>query len=213
MYNELIKFCSENDIVLVVVSKTRSETEILNYYNLGQRVFGENRVQELVEKQSTLPPDIEWHMIGHLQSNKVKYIAPFVSMIHSGSNYSLLKEINKRAKQNDRVIDVLIQIKIGKEEAKTGWDKEELESHLTNNEIQSLNNIQIRGVMGMATFTDDDLVVRSEFAELKTIFDHLKDNFYSNQANFDTISMGMSGDYKIAAEEGATMIRIGSLLF
>lgn len=213
MYTEISKYCSNKNIDLVAVTKTRSIDTIQNLYNQGQHVFGENRVQEIQEKYEALPKDIEWHMIGHLQSNKVKYIASFVSMIHSGANLSLLKEINKRASQHNRIIDVLLQIKIGKEEAKSGWNKEELIDQLTKKEIQSFQNIRIRGVMGMATFTDDKDMVRSEFAELKSIFDQVQNFYFSDQTDFDTVSMGMSGDYKIAIEEGATMVRIGSLLF
>jgi len=213
VYTEISKYCSNKNIDLVAVTKTRSIDTIQNLYNQGQHVFGENRVQEIQEKYEALPKDIEWHMIGHLQSNKVKYIASFVSMIHSGANLSLLKEINKRASQHNRIIDVLLQIKIGKEEAKSGWNKEELIDQLTKKEIQSFQNIRIRGVMGMATFTDDKDMVRSEFAELKSIFDQVQNFYFSDQTDFDTVSMGMSGDYKIAIEEGATMVRIGSLLF
>lgn len=213
MYAEVNKFCSIKNIDLVAVTKTRSIDAILNLYNQGQRFFGENRVQELLEKHERLPSDIDWHMIGNLQSKKVKYIVPFVSMIHSGSNISLLNEINKRAIQHQRTIDVLLQIKIGKEEAKSGWDKDELFDHLKKKQIQALHNVRIRGVMGMATFTKNEDIVRSEFAELKSIFDQIRNLHYSENPEFDTISMGMSGDYKIAIEEGATMVRIGSLLF
>lgn len=213
MYNELNELCSQQGITLVVVTKTRSIITIMNFYNEGHRIFGENRVPELVEKYESMPKDINWHMIGHLQSNKVKYISPFVSMIHSGANFSLLKEINKRAKQHNRVIDVLLQIKIGQEEAKSGWSLEELISTLEGNDIQSLENIRIRGVMGMATYTSDESIIRSEFVQLKTAFDQIKIQYYSARPYFDTVSMGMSGDYKIAIEEGTTMIRIGSLLY
>lgn len=213
MYKELTSFCTDNTIILVAVSKTRSNAAILDLYQKGQRIFGENRVQELKQKFETLPQDIDWHMIGHLQSNKVKQIAPFVKLIHSGSSLSLLKEINKQARNNDRIIDVLLQIKIGKEEAKSGWDKSELLEQFENQNISSLNHIQFRGVMGMATFTSDEEIVRSEFSELKSTFDQLSESYFNDQKSFDTVSMGMSGDYKIAAEEGATMVRIGSLLF
>ncbi len=213
MFDEIKNFCLENNVVLVAVTKTKSVSQINEFYNKGHRAFGENRVQELQEKYDAMPKDIEWHMIGHLQSKKVKYIASFVHLIHSGASFSLLKEINKRATQYERPIDVLLQIKIGQEEAKSGWDKEALFTCLDNNEIQTLENINIRGVMGMATFTPDQETVRSEFSNLKSIFDQIKSEFYSNQSSFDTISMGMSGDYKIAIEEGATMVRIGSLLY
>lgn len=213
MYEELANFCSTNGITLVAVTKTRSPKAILNLYEKGQRHFGENRVPELVEKHDLLPKDIKWHMIGHLQSNKVKYIASFVTMIHSGASSSLLKEINKRARQQERTIDVLLQIKIGREEAKSGWDFQELKSGLTNNDIQKYEHIRIRGVMGMATFTSEKSIIRSEFSNLRTHFNEIKKQFYPSQDSFDTISMGMSGDYKIAKEEGSTMVRIGSLLF
>lgn len=213
MIQELSKYCTENNVTLIAVTKTRPITDIQKFYTLGHRSFGENRVQELLEKEELLPDDIEWHMIGHLQSNKVKYIASFVGLIHSGASYSLLKEINKRAKENGRIIDVLLQIKIGQEEAKSGWIKEDLITNLENSKIQSLDNIRIRGVMGMATFTSDKNQVRSEFSALRSIFEQIKSQYYSNQSSFDIVSMGMSGDYKIAIKEGATMVRIGSLLF
>jgi pyridoxal phosphate enzyme (YggS family) len=213
MYKELIEFCSERGITMVAVTKTRSIEAIQNLYESGHRNFGENRVPELVEKHEVLPKDISWHMIGHLQSKKVKYIAPFVSMIHSGASLSLLKEIDKRAANNERMIDVLLQIKIANEEAKSGWNIAELSSELSNNELQKFENIRIRGVMGMATFTSDESMIKSEFSNLKSYFDKLKGEFFSNHDYFDTISMGMSGDYKLAALEGSTMVRIGSLLF
>ena len=213
MYTELSTFCKERNITLVAVSKTRPESAIMELYDQGHRNFGENRVQELAGKYQSMPKDIHWHMIGHLQSNKVKYIAEFVSMIHSGASRSLLKEINKRARQHERTIDVLLQIKIAQEEAKSGWDFGELKSIISDGGILNYANIRIRGVMGMATFTNDLAVVRSEFARLKYYFDQLKSSFFKNDNSFDTISMGMSNDYKIAAEEGATMVRIGSLLF
>ena len=213
MYTQLKQFCTDRNIDLIVVSKTRPKEAILDLYDLGQRDFGENRVQELSQKYNDLPKDIHWHMIGHLQSNKVKYIAPFVHMIHSGASLSLLKEINKRAKQNDRRIDVLLQLKIAQEGTKSGWDESELMESIENNHFTSLNNLNIRGVMGMATFTDDTTIIRSEFSSLKSIFDTLKSTHFESSSHFDTISMGMSGDYKIAAEEGSTMVRVGSLLF
>ena len=212
-YKELIDFCSERAITLVAVTKTRSINAIQSLYDQGHRDFGENRVSELVEKHDVLPKDIAWHMIGHLQTNKVKYIAPFVKMIHSGASLSLLKEINKRAAKNDRIIDVLLQIKIANEEAKSGWDIKELITHFSNKEIQIFENIRIRGVMGMATFTSGEDIIRSEFRNLKSYFDQIKSDYFSKEDYFDTISMGMSGDYKLAALEGSTMFRIGSLLF
>jgi len=213
MYKKLNELCQEKDVILVAVTKTRPVEVIMDFYNQGHRIFGENRVTELVEKHENMPKDIKWHMIGHLQSNKVKYISSFVDLIHSGANFSLLKEINKRSKNSERIIDVLLQLKIGEEDAKSGWNTEELIDSLESNAIQSLEHIRIRGVMGMATFTDDDSKVRTEFAHLKSIFNLIKSKFYSTHDDFDTISMGMSGDYEIAIEEGATMVRIGSLLY
>jgi len=213
MFIEINDFCNRHDVDLLVVTKTRSVEAIHAIYEQGHRMFGENRVQEMVEKHEEMPKDIQWHMIGHLQSNKVKYIASFVKMIHSGSSLSLLKEINKRARQQDRKIDVLLQLKIAKEETKYGWDKDELIKKLDEGRMQTLEHINYRGVMGMATFTSDESIVHSEFANLKSIFDYLKSNYFKDQESFDSISMGMSGDYKIAIQEGATMVRIGSLLF
>jgi len=193
----------KKNITLVAVSKTKPVEDILELYNLGHRDFGENYVQELVDKQSFLPKDINWHYIGHLQSNKVKSIAPFVHLIHGVDSLKLLKEINKEAGKNNRVIDVLLQVYIAQEETKFGLDKEELSTVI--NESANLNYINIKGLMGMASFSDDLQKVRGEFRNLKTIFD--------KHTQLSILSMGMSGDYKIAIEEGSTMIRIGSLLF
>ena len=193
----------KKNITLVAVSKTKPVEDILELYNLGHRDFGENYVQELVDKQSFLPKDINWHYIGHLQSNKVKSIAPFVHLIHGVDSLKLLKEINKEAGKNNRVIDVLLQVFIAQEETKFGLDKEELSTVI--NESANLNYINIKGLMGMASFSDDLQKVRGEFRNLKTIFD--------KHTQLSILSMGMSGDYKIAIEEGSTMIRIGSLLF
>ena len=194
-------------VTLVAVSKTKPNEAILEAYQAGQRVFGENKVQDLALKAETLPKDIEWHMIGHLQTNKVKFIAPFVCLIHGVDSIKLLKEINKRAAQNDRVINCLLQIHIAQEETKFGFDKAEaLEVLELNN---TLENIHIVGLMGMATNTKDELQIRKEFVSLKT----LAINLTTKNCKLETISMGMSGDYKLAIEEGSTMVRVGSAIF
>ena len=202
---ESIQNSIEKNIQLVAVSKTKSNEFILQAYESGQLIFGENKVQELVEKSATLPDDIQWHMIGHLQSNKVKYIAPFVSLIHSVDSKKLLKEINKRAKQNDRVIHCLLQIHIAQESNKFGLNQEEAMELLA----MELTHVSIDGLMGMATFSDDTLQIRKEFKYLKTVFDKAR----SNHQNLSILSMGMSCDYKIAIEEGSNMIRVGSSIF
>jgi len=199
-------------VQLVVVSKTRSHAEIMRVYETGHRVFGENRVPEMVEKSEALPQDIQWHMIGHLQTNKVKYIAPFVALIHSVDSFKLLKEINKRARQNDRVIDCLLQFHIAREEEKYGLEMADT-SFLQEDAFQSMKNVRICGVMGMATFTENLEVVRSEFKKLRTVFEELKAGAFSGNPDFKEISMGMSGDYLTAIEEGSTMVRIGSNIF
>jgi PLP dependent protein len=194
-------------ITLVAVSKTKPVEDILELYNSGQRDFGENYVQELVDKQAQLPKDIRWHFIGHLQSNKVKHIAPFVHLIHGVDSFGLLKETNKQALKNNRVIDCLLQIHIAQEETKFGLDEKELDELLNTdlNQLRELKNINVTGLMGMASFTDDMEKVRNEFRYLKGLSD--------KYAKLKTLSMGMSGDYKVAIEEGSTMVRIGSLLF
>ncbi len=212
-YQSLVEYCGEHNTTLVAVSKTKPNSAIEELYNQGQRIFGENRVQELVDKAATLPNDISWHMIGHLQTNKVKYITPFVDMIHSGDRTPLLKEINKEAIKSDRKIDVLLQIKIAEEESKHGWDYHQLQDQLSNNLVGKFENINFRGVMGMATFTDNETQVSQEFKSLRLYFDEIKTNYFSETASFDTISMGMSGDYKLAVDAGSNMIRVGSLLF
>lgn len=211
MLSTLQNTCKAHRAKLVAVSKTKPNAMISELYDLGQRVFGENRVQELVEKHESLPKDIHWHMIGHLQKNKVKYIAPFISLIHSVDNLSLLQTIDKEAKKNERVISVLLQMKIATEETKFGSSIDEVRSLVT--ESFHLDNVNVCGVMGMATFTDHLEQVRSEFKLLKASFDELKEQYYSDDDGFAEVSMGMSGDYKIALEEGSTMIRVGSLLF
>lgn len=198
---------------LVAVSKTKPNELIIEAYSAGQRVFGENKVQELVEKQTQLPEDIEWHMIGHLQRNKVKYIAPFVHLIHGVDTVKLLKEINKEGKKNDRAIPCLLQVHIAKEETKFGFSSTEIEEFLASDLLDGLENISIVGLMGMATNTSDQNQVRAEFAGLNSLFDHLKSTYAHAQLNLKEISMGMSGDYRIAIEEGSTMVRIGSTIF
>jgi len=213
MLQEILAQLAKTQTQLVAVSKTKSEAQILDMYHQGQRIFGENRVQELVDKQAVLPKDIQWHAIGHLQTNKVKYIAPFVTLIHSVDSLKLLKEINKQATRNERTLDCLLQIKIAAEDSKFGLSEEDAQNLLRSPSFQQMKNVQIRGVMGMATFTDDHTQVRQEFRRLKSCFDKLKNDFFADQAFFTEISMGMSGDYPIAQEEGSTMVRIGSLLF
>ena len=197
----------------MAVSKTKPIAVLQEAYDAGQRIFGENRVPELVEKSEVLPKDIEWHMIGHLQRNKVKMIAPFVSLIHAVDSLRLLAEIDKEAKKNERAIKVLLQFHIAQEQTKYGLDLEEARDLLNPEQFQQMQNIKIAGVMGMATFTDNEDQVRSEFRTLKSIFETLKSEFFSDKDSFKEISMGMSGDYKIAIEEGSTMVRIGSSIF
>ncbi|MCO5259209.1 MAG: YggS family pyridoxal phosphate-dependent enzyme [Crocinitomicaceae bacterium] len=211
-YEEIFKTIPSH-VTLVAVSKTKPVEDILAIYNKGQRVFGENKVQEMCDKQAQLPTDIQWHLIGHLQTNKVKYIAPFVTMIHAVDSLKLLQEINKQAQKNNRTIDCLLQFHIAEEETKFGLNKDEAIELLESSEFQELKNIQIRGVMGMATFTDNTSSIRKEFGALVDQFNYLKETYFSNQPSFDTRSMGMSGDYEIAIEEGSTMVRIGSLIF
>ncbi len=201
-------------VTLVAVSKTKSVEDIMDLYNLGQKDFGENYVQELVDKYTSLPKDIKWHFIGHLQSNKVKYIAPFVSLIHSVDSISLLKEINKQAIKTNRTIDCLLQVHIAKEETKFGMDEEELTTliaRIKTNENE-FKNVNVRGLMGMASFTDDMKIVRSEFEYLKSLFDKYSKH-PTISPKLSTLSLGMSADYKIAIEEGSNMVRIGSLIF
>ena len=193
------------DVTLVAVSKTKKNSAILEAYQLGQRIFGENKVQELVEKAEELPKDINWHMIGHLQTNKVKFIAPFVSLIHGVDSNKLLKEINKRAEQNNRVIDCLLQVHIATENTKFGFDIPEVNEAI--NDSKEFQNIRIVGLMGMATFTDNKQQVIQEFNSLKDVFDTIKNE------HITTLSMGMSGDYKLAIEQGSTMVRVGSAIF
>jgi pyridoxal phosphate enzyme (YggS family) len=198
---------------LVAVSKTKTVAQIMPLYEQGQRVFGENRVQELVAKFEAMPKDIEWHLIGHLQSNKVKYIAPFVRLIHSVDSLELLVEINKQAQKNNRVIDCLLQFHVAQEETKFGLNQAEAELLFQSAPYPTLSNIRVVGVMGMATFTDNKTQVRAEFQHLKRLFNSLKNTYFSDNQYFKEISMGMSDDYLLAIAEGSTMVRIGSLLF
>jgi PLP dependent protein len=213
MFDTIIKELNGTNTRLVAVSKTKPNEQLMVLYDKGQRVFGENYVQELVDKYHSMPKDIQWHFIGHLQSNKVKYIAPFVSMIHSVDSLKLLQEINKQAIKNKRIIPCLLQFHIAEEETKFGLDTEGVHSFLESDEFKTLQNIELCGVMGMATFTDDKAQVRREFQILKRIFDDLKSNYFANNAAFKDISMGMSDDYPLAMAEGSTMVRIGSLIF
>jgi pyridoxal phosphate enzyme (YggS family) len=212
VYQEIQSFCSQKNVTLVAVSKTKPVTDIQALYDMGQRDFGENYVQELVEKQPQLPADIRWHFIGHLQSNKVKYIASFVHLIHGVDSIKLLKEINKQSGKHNRVIEVLLQVHIAKEETKFGLDSAELDQLLHSPELPELTNIRIIGLMGMASFSDDMELVRSEFKSLKALFDK-HSSLSTVNCQLSTLSMGMSGDYQIAIEEGSNMVRIGSLLF
>jgi pyridoxal phosphate enzyme (YggS family) len=218
-YHEIVKELNAANATLVAVSKTRPIEDIKALYDLGQKDFGENYVQELVEKAEKLPKDIRWHLIGHLQSNKVKYIASFIHLIHVVDSLKLLEEINKQAIKNNRVIDCLLQVHIAKEETKFGFDENEL-TGLLNNPASQLNSVHITGLMGMASFSDDMVLVRKEFHFLKALFDKARLHTPSigsrsrpDSYRVHTLSMGMSSDYRIAVEEGSTMVRIGSLIF
>jgi pyridoxal phosphate enzyme (YggS family) len=200
-------------VTLIAVSKTKTVADIQEAYDAGQRLFGENTVQEMVEKYEQLPKDIEWHQIGHLQTNKVKYIAPFISMIQAVDSLKLLQEINKQAEKNKRVIDCLLQIYIADEDTKFGLGFDEAIELLRSDEFTALKNIRIRGLMGIATNTDKEKQLRDEFQELKVFFDGMKQSFFRKEDSFDTISMGMSSDYEIAIEQGSNMIRVGSTIF
>ena len=204
-----IKATLPKNVTLVAVSKTKPVEDLQEAYNAGQRIFGENRIQEMAEKYELLPKDIKWHMIGHLQSNKVKYMAHFVNLIHGVDKFSTLKEINKQAKKHDRVIHCLLQAKIAEEDSKFGLSFDEIENILASEKLKDLVNIKIVGLMGMATFTDDKQQLHKEFSSLKNLFDKLK----TDNQNLKTLSMGMSGDYLIAIENGSTMIRVGSSIF
>ncbi len=196
-------------VTLVAVSKTKPITDLMEAYNAGQRVFGENKVQEMVSKYDALPKDIQWHMIGHLQRNKVKYMAHFVDLIHGVDSFKTLKEINKQAKKHGRIIQCLLQARIAEEETKFGLTFDEIITILSSEGISELKNIKLVGLMGMATFTNDQEQLKKEFSSLKHFFDKIK----TQNSNFKTLSMGMSGDYQLAIKSGSTMIRVGSSIF
>jgi len=198
---------------LIAVSKTKPIEDLKAAYAAGIRDFGENKVQEIQAKQPEMPSDTRWHMIGHLQSNKIKYIAPFVYLIHGVDSFKLLQEINKQGKKIDRVIPILIQMHIAEEESKFGFDRTELEEMLDSNEFAELTHVKVIGLMGMATFTENHDQIRKEFRGLKFLFEELKNRKFPDFVDLKEISMGMSGDYKIAQEEGSTMVRIGSAIF
>jgi pyridoxal phosphate enzyme (YggS family) len=215
-----IKSTLPEHVTLVAVSKTKTIPDLMEAYEAGQRIFGENKIQEMAEKWEQMPKDIQWHMIGHVQTNKVKFMAQFVSLIHGVDSLKLLQEINKQAQKNNRIIDCLLQIHIAEEETKFGLDEEELSSLLSSNEFQEMKNIRVVGLMGMATFTDNKKQIKKEFTHLKSIFDGLRRDALkcvstqciSTQC-VSTLSMGMSGDYQLAIECGSTMVRIGSSIF
>ncbi len=214
IYFKIFEELNNQNIKLVAVSKMQTVQDIQTLYDLGQRDFGENYVQELVEKQALLPKDIDWHFIGHLQSNKVKYIAPFVHLIHTVDSLKLLSQINSQAEKNTKIIDVLLQVHIAQEETKFGLDENELQVIFTNKvgEIEKHKNIRINGLMGMASFSDKREQILSEFQTLNNIFKKYKNQSVSN-CDFEILSTGMSDDYKIAIEAGSTLVRIGSLIF
>lgn len=214
-FHQLTEKLSQTHTTLIAVSKLKSAAEIQALYDLGQRDFGENYVQELVEKQAVLPKDIRWHFIGHLQSNKVKYIAPFVHLIHGIDSFRLLTEVNKQAEKLNRQIPCLLQVHIAAEETKFGLDEKETIELLEYYEAQksSLSHVRIDGLMGMASFTENEEAVREEFRNLKALFHLAGQSYFLGQAHFSILSMGMSGDYEIAVAEGSTHVRIGSLLF
>lgn len=197
------------EVTLVAVSKTKPNADILEAYHAGQRVFGENKIQEMAAKHDELPKDIQWHMIGHLQKNKVKYMAHFVDLIHGVDSFSTLKEINKQAKKHNRVINCLLQAKIAKEDTKFGLSFSDIETIITSERLKELENIQIVGLMGMATFTEDQEQLAEEFSSLKNFFELLK----TQHSQLKTLSMGMSGDYQLAIKKGSNMVRVGSAIF
>jgi len=209
----LKKETEADKVILLAVSKTKPVTDIQEAYDAGQRLFGENLVQEMVEKYDQLPKDIEWHLIGHLQTNKVKYIAPFVSMIQSVDSLKLLQEINKHAEKAGRVIDCLLQIYIADEETKYGLGFDEAIELLRSEEFSTLKNIRIRGLMGIATNTDNEKQIKEEYYELNTFFEGIKVSYFRKEESFDILSMGMSSDYKLAIEQGSNMVRLGSTIF
>lgn len=201
-------------VSLVAVSKTKPVAELMEAYNAGQRIFGENKIQEMESKWKEMPDDVQWHMIGHVQRNKVKYMAPFVELVHAVDSLKLLKEINKEAKKNERIIKCLLQIKIAEEDSKFGMDKHDAKQLLSSKDLQKLQNVKIMGLMGMATFTDDESQIAAEFQNLKKIYDVFKirsEDFLNSE--FNILSMGMSSDFKLAIENGSNMVRIGSAIF
>jgi hypothetical protein len=210
---ELLRRSVPENVKIVAVSKFHPVEQIREAYDGGQRIFGESRVQELVAKQAVLPDDIEWHFIGTLQRNKVKYIAPFIRLVHSLDNESLMSEIDKRGAENDRVIPCLLQIHIARETTKSGFVPQECADFLAEGRWRNYTHVQLSGVMGMATLTDDMVQIRSEFRLLKSLFDEWKQKYFADEPAFSEISMGMSDDYPIAVEEGSTMIRVGTMIF
>ena len=197
------------NIDLVAVSKTKPNEDLMEAYNAGQRIFGENKVQEMTDKWEALPKDIKWHMVGHVQTNKVKYMAPYVDLIHAVQKMKLLLEINKRAEENDRIIDCLLQVKIAEEDSKYGMSPEDLKLFLKDDKLAELKNIRLKGLMAMATFTDDEEQIHREFKILETLYKETS----QTQKDFSILSMGMSGDYKIAMQHNTNMVRIGSSIF
>ena len=210
---QVIKEKVPSNVTLVAVSKTKPDEAILEAYQAGHRDFGENKVQDLAAKQERLPADIRWHMIGHLQSNKVKYLAPFVHLLHGVDSLKLLGVINREAEKTGRVIDCLLQIRIALEETKFGLTEEDLMLLVGSDALREMKHIRIRGLMGMATYTENSKQIREEFNHLKRIFDRLKLAQFKNQDSFDQLSCGMSGDFQLAIEEGSNLVRIGSLIF
>jgi pyridoxal phosphate enzyme (YggS family) len=202
-----------SNVKLIAVSKTKPVSDIMQAYNSGQRLFGENRVQELLNKKDLLPKDIDWHLIGHLQSNKVKFIVPFISMIQSVDTYKLLITINAESLKIGRIVDCLLQIHIASEKTKFGFSMNELHENMKSGNVLNLKNVRICGVMGMATFTSDNEQVKAEFRYLLNCFHSIKEKYFGSDNSFKEVSMGMSGDYKIAIQESSTMVRIGSLIF
>ena len=210
---EKIRATVPEGVTLVAVSKTKPVSDVQEAYDAGQRIFGENHALEMRDKHEALPTDIQWHFIGHLQTNKIKYIIPFVTLIHSIDTANLLEAVNKEAQKHHRVVDCLLQFHIAQEETKFGLDLEEARELLESDAFRQMEHVRLCGVMGMATFTDDMEEVRKEFRHLKSIFNTLKNDYFAGQAQFKEISMGMSDDYPIAIEEGATMVRVGSKIF
>jgi pyridoxal phosphate enzyme (YggS family) len=208
-----IKSSLPEHVTLVAVSKTKPVPHLIEAYEAGQRIFGENKIQEMADKYEQMPKDIEWHMIGHVQTNKVKYMAPFVSLVHGVDSMKLLAEINKQAAKNNRVINCLLQIHIAEEETKFGMDQDELTALITSDDFHKMENIRVTGLMGMATFTEDETQIKKEFDHLKSIFDNLRQQPETANLKPQILSMGMSGDYNLAIASGSTMVRIGSSIF